>query len=200
MKNNMPPGLLLALVSISFSVSAHQIKIPMTYEAMPKASFDKVVKASQAGTEACAFTILPTLDKRQNKVTIAFNGDNLEATEVSLWLNTAMQHFTTHTQQASAKAKLQVQPTLTRLYTYHESMNIHGVVSVKLDYVLNDQLVESKQYRGFYAKTNWAGANGEYVTALNDAINNLMPKVVQDLPRVCQAVSSAPAKEISSNT
>ncbi len=178
--------LLIALYSAGIATAqAKQINLPMVYEPIAKAKQGKLLQ-TVSGTGSCTFTVLPPEDKRQNTQTIGFNGANLTALKVTDWLETALSTVVGASKQPSKQHLIELAPKLTRLYTYHESMNILGVTSVTIDFKANGRVVDTRQYRGFYAKTNWAGADGEYVTALNDAVNNLLPKLASELPEICK--------------
>ena len=183
--------LFVLAVAAAGAADAKQVQLPMIYEPMAKLKLSKLLEKSLADNAACSFQVLPAQDIRPNKLSIGFNGANLDAQKVTDWLYTAMVALFDHTKRDQAKLQVTVEPKLTRLYTYHESMNILGVTSVILEFKVNGSLVETRQYRGFYAKTNWAAANGEYVTALNDAMNNMLPKIVNELTAVCQTIEKS---------
>ncbi len=183
--------LFVLAVAAAGAADAKQVQLPMIYEPMAKLKLSKLLEKSLADNAACSFQVLPAQDIRPNKLSIGFNGANLDAQKVTDWLYTAMVALFDHTKRDQAKLQVTVEPKLTRLYTYHESMNILGVTSVILEFKVNGSLVETRQYRGFYAKTNWAAANGEYVTALNDAMNNMLPKIVNELTAVCQTIQKS---------
>lgn len=174
----------LLLCAASGALHAKTIDLPMTYDTMPSKTSKTI--ASQLSAVSCAFEILPVTDQRHNKTTIGFNGDNLRAVQVSPWLQQSLQAVFQYTVKDSTTARIQVQPVLKRLYTYHESMNILGVTSLTVDYSVKGQPLDSRQYRGFYAKANMMGADGEYVTTLNDSIHDLLPRLAADLPKLCQ--------------
>lgn len=183
--------LMLSAVTLSGVAHAKQVQLPMVYEPMTTPKLTKVLQNGLPDTAACSFAVEQAEDLRPNKLSIGFNGSNLQAQKVTDWLHSAMVPFFDHAKREKAALQIAVQPKLTRLYTYHESMNILGVTSVKLDFKVKGEVVTSRHYRGFYAKTNWAAANGEYVTALNDAVNNMMPKVVQDLTQLCAHIAKS---------
>lgn len=178
--------LLIALYSAGIATAqAKQINLPMVYEPIAKAKQGKLLQ-TVSGTGSCTFAVLPPEDQRQNTQTIGYNGANLTALKVNDWLQTALTTVVGQSNNPSAQNQIELAPKLTRLYTYHESMNILGVTSVTIDFKANGRVVDTRQYRGFYAKTNWAGADGEYVTALNDAVNNMLPKLASELPEICK--------------
>ncbi len=188
MQNNQAIVLLLAGLAFAGGVEAKQVSLQMKYEPVSKTIIDKLLAQGTPDKAQCSFQVQSAEDLRQNKITIGFNGDNLLAQNVDVWLQNAASAYLDPLKSEQAASQITVHPKLTRLYTYNESMNILGVSSVIFDFKVNGQIVATRQYRGFYAKMNFAGADGEYVTTLNDSINNLMPKVLVDAKNVCKSI------------
>ena len=86
--------------------------------------------------------------------------------------------------EASAQ-KVSVEPYVTRLYYYDQSMNIHGVMALRVNYVVDGSVVLTERYRGHSAKANWANGIGEYHTSANLSIGEAMKVLTNNLPRVC---------------
>lgn len=189
MQNNKAIFLLVSGLAMAGGVEAKQVSLPMNYEPVSKTIIDKLLAQGTPDKALCSFQVQPIEDLRQNKISIGFNGSNLKGENVDAWLKNAVAAYIDPIKSEQAKFQITVHPKLTRLYTYHESMNILGVTSVIFDFKVNGQTLTTQQYRGFYAKMNFAAANGEYVTALNESINNLMPKVLLDMKNVCKTVA-----------
>jgi hypothetical protein len=102
------------------------------------------------------------------------------------WLETMRtEELVNKTSAWKGTRQLQIKPSLTRLYSYAESMNIHGVISLNVEYWLDDQLVDTKYYRGVGSKANMMNALGEYATALNYAVHEMAPQVIEDAKQLC---------------
>lgn len=183
----------LALVAamVALPVAAKVINVPFQYEAMSKAQLDKLKKNGVPSSSNCAFTVSGMVDARQNTQSFAFNGSNLQATGVDSWFLAATKAHLGYAEKADSKINIEVKPTLVRMYSYPESMNINAVLAVQVDFSVNGMPLETRKYRGFDSKSNWANGDSEYFTALNNAVNNLLPKVSADLASVCALASKS---------
>jgi hypothetical protein len=179
-------GLFFAFVIASGQSVAAIKSMPISFDAPSAANLKKLQKTALAEDAMCSFTVADISDQRQNKQTIGFS---LNASGVDSWLGDATKAYMANTVRPNATIQVQALPRLIRLYTYPESMNILGVSALVVDYVVDGKVVRSRQYRGFTAKTNWANGDGEYLTALNESLNDLMPKWHADLKSQCDSIS-----------
>lgn len=175
---------ILASVVASASFAA-VTDVEMEFQPLSKKKQAKMAKKPSVEGN-CSFVVNDFKDERQNKQTISY-GHN--ATGVVAWLNEATNYYTKGLDNSDADVNILVQPTLVRLYSYPESMNINGVTAIVVTYLVDGNEIDTRYYRGFYGKTNWANGDGEYVTALNDSIHNLMPKLVSDFSNVCSVAA-----------
>lgn len=180
---------LLMFSSLSFySISAPKT-LTIKYEPISEKAKSKLSKSSVSKMVSCSFESDDIADNRQNKQTVAnMWSDSLNIDGVNQWLEEARSTFLSNIAIDNARVNVTISPKLTRLYSYPESMNILGVSALVVDYVVDGHVVDTRHYRGFYAKTNWAGGNGEYLTALNLSINDLMGKMYSDLNSVCSEI------------
>ena len=139
-----------------------------------------------AGTN-CEFKIEPIADHRNNKVTIgaAFKKP-LQAKEVDQWLaNLSGDLQSIASKSNSVGNSVILKPRMTKLYTYHHGMNIHGVIAVDVDFIKNGVKVGNEYYRALSTKLNWNGAVSEYIETTNRAAYMLTEQIVNDLPNRC---------------
>ena len=139
----------------------------------------------------CEFLAENFLDSRANKETIGTNFSvPLRAQKVDEWLENLSTDFRKKVQSKSSAPtqKVTIKPEMVRLYAYAQGMNLLGVIAVKVNYEQAGNVIATKYYRGFAAKANWANGIGEYNTAVNKATENLLPKIINDLPMVCGGV------------
>ena len=61
------------------------------------------------------------------------------------------------------------------------------MLTMKVKYATAGGGVHEKTYRAYGDKTNMWGAEGEYVTALNYGMSNLLPALARDLKLLCDA-------------
>ena len=181
--------LTLPLIAMCDTALAASASVPMKYEAAESASEKRILLALKMVPRECQVEIADFSDNRHNKKTISnFFGKSLIGDGVDAWLGAAKSEYLNDIKTEYSNLVLEAKPKLHRLYAYPESMNINGVVAIEIDYFVNGEFHESKHYRGFYGKTNWANGNGEYVTALNLALNHSMVKITEDLGKVCRSV------------
>ena len=179
MRKSLITSIIAGTLSMSAAHAAEK-NMEMAYEAPPLSQKKAIAKVIEALPAECAFTTAAALDLRQNKQTIAIQfGQSLIGDNVTSWLDSAVSQNLPNQQSSSSATNVKIVPKLRRLYSYPESMNILGVTALELDYMVGEKVALTKHYRGFYAKTNWAGGDGEFISALNLAINNSMPKNCQ---------------------
>lgn len=194
------------LIIFSFS-TAHAAKAPqkaveLEYEAASaprKTTKTKKVKKKQTKQEAvqqmpaptdnfaCNVQVNDIVDARKNKVTLGTNGiEPLLPTGLDQWLlDIKKAELVEKTKNWTGARNVQVTPSLTKLYGYAENMNIHGVFSVTVDIAI-DGKTTTKKYRGMVSKANMVNGYGEYATALNYAVHEVMPRLVEDLKAACK--------------
>lgn len=153
-------------------------------------SFASSVKTLNDLATSCGYQVQDIADARQNKETVSWT---VSATGVDSWLSTVKESIAKAPTEAKGGTEIKVLPKLTRLYAYNESMNINGVTAFMVDFEVNGQVVDTRHYRGFYSKTNWANGDKEFLTAINYATHDLVIKLVNDLENVCQSVANNPA-------
>ena len=173
------------------SVTAAETKVVLEYDA-PTLKAKKALDTTLAKIPAaCAFDTAPTVDLRQNKMTVADKlNKSLIGEGATAWIDAAMQQNLPIKKAQTATTTVTIVPKLHRVYSYPESMNIQGVTALELDYVVDGKVVMSKHYRGFYSKANMVSGDGEYVTTLNNALNETIPKIAADLPKVCSTLTA----------
>lgn len=145
----------------------------------------KIVRDSR-----CNFVLGGFLDIRQNKETIGTNFSKaLLVDNIDSWFKDASQELLIKKFKNSPdKDKTIVLiPKISRLYSYAQSLNIHGVVALKLDVVVEDKIVDTRRYRGLGSTINWNNGSHEYVDAVDASISKALPKVVADLHSICES-------------
>ena len=140
----------------------------------------------------CMLNVLPAIDGRLNKDTLGVNQANpLISGDAAAWATSGLQNLTEFgfkiqkTGAAGDQARITLSPKIIRAYTWQVGLKLFGTVVIKMDYTRPDGKVESKTYRASGDKTNMWGADAEYVTTLNYALNNLLGKVAVDLNKQC---------------
>lgn len=197
-----------ALLLIIFSISTvHAAKVPqktveLEYEAAAtprKTTKTKKVKRRTPKAEvvspattpvnnfACNVDVSDIVDARKNKVTLGTNGlEPLLPSSLDQWLvDIKKAELVDKTKGWSGEKNIKVTPSLTKLYAYAENMNLHGVFSISVDISVNGETT-TKKYRGMGSKANMVNGYGEYATALNYAVQEVMPRVIQDLKAACK--------------
>lgn len=144
--------------------------------------------ASMAVSPSCQVVVSDLQDKRQNTVTLGSNGaEPLYPEGLVAWLLAVKEkELVGKTSKWSGSKQVEVIPSLTKLYAYAENMNIHGVMSLSIDYVV-DGKVTTKKYRGMGSKINMMNGYGEYATALNYAVHELSPRIIADVKSFCES-------------
>jgi hypothetical protein len=187
MKFNLYVGA-LALSSTSFIANAGLTKLEIEFDALSNKASTKI---NMAQPSDCSFNMLELSDDRQNKETVAFAfPDSIAISNIEEYLEKVKETSNGFTIDENAQYKVDVNARLIRMYTYPESMNILGITAIVADFMVNGEIVKSRQYRGFYAKTNWAGGKGEYLTAINDSAQELIKSYTLDLTNICNDISS----------
>jgi hypothetical protein len=185
--------ILISYFCISVTAFAFQKTLPIQYENASTTTLKRIAKYGFSENSVCSFNFEAFLDNRQNKQTVAFSGKSIIASGVDAWLSDAQHAFFSNTTRDSATYQITAVPSLTRMYSYPESMNILAITAMKVDFLIDGERVDTRRYRGFFAKTNWANGDGEYLTALNEAVNDMLPKLVTDLNNVCKKVTATQA-------
>jgi hypothetical protein len=176
----------LALSSTSFIANAGLTTLEIEFDSLSDKTSTKINKAQPSD---CSFNMLELSDDRQNKETVAFAfPDSLAISNIEEYLTKVKETSNRFTLDENAQHKIDVNARLIRMYTYPESMNILGVTAIIADFMINGEVVKSRQYRGFYAKTNWAGGKGEYLTAINDSAQELIKSYTLDLTNICKDI------------
>ncbi len=142
----------------------------------------------------CNYLLSDISDKRQNKETIGARFSYpLVVNGVEQWLDKAQQDFNKKALQEEIKAakSITLRPSLTRLYSYAESMNLHGVSALSVDFLEGERLIETRKYRGNGAVVNWANGVSEYHDVVNLSLHYALSAVKKDLSSVCQGASKS---------
>lgn len=196
----------LLLIIFSFS-TAHAAKVQqktveLEYEAASaprKTSKTKKVKKRTAKAEAvspaaapvdrfaCNVDVSDIVDARKNKVTLGTNGfEPLLPSGLDQWLvDIKKAELVDKTKGWAGEKNIKVTPSMTKLYAYAENMNLHGVFSLSVDISVNGETT-TKKYRGMGSKANMVNGYGEYATALNYAVQEVMPRLIEDLKAACK--------------
>lgn len=190
MKKIILASLVLSLGAAHFAATATaatQKLVPLEYKTKVSRTTQKSVQQAPALSYVCQVEVSPFSDQRNNKVTLGASwSEPLLPQGLDSWLETVRaKELVNKTSSWTGDRKLLVKPSVTRLYSYAESMNIHGVIALKVEYWLDGELVETKSYRGMGSKANMVGALGEYATALNYAVHEVAPDVLADMKKYC---------------
>lgn len=199
MKKIMLAGVVASLALISVGAMAaveSQKRVPLEYESkVLKTTKKTTTKKSKSSAKQpvaapayeCKVDVAPVADERNNKVTLGASWNApLLPDGLDTWLNTVREkELVNKTSTWSGDKQLLIKPSVTRLYSYAESMNIHGVIALKVEYWLDNKLVQTKSYRGMGSKANMMNALGEYATALNYAVHEMAPEVLADVKNYC---------------
>ena len=135
----------------------------------------------------CKVDVESFLDLRANQQTLGatFNKP-LISNDVSNWLETIRNdELIAKTKNWVGTKNLILKPQLKKLYSYAESMNIHGVVSMEIEFWIDGKQVKSIYYRGMGSKMNAWNALYEYGIALNYGVHEIAPKILADIKSTC---------------
>lgn len=199
MKKIILAGLVTSLVLMSVGTIAaveNQKPVPLEYKSkVVKTTKKTTTKKSRSTAKQqvvvpayeCKVDVAPVVDERNNKVTLGASwSDPLLPEGLDTWLNTVREkELVNKTRTWNGDKQLLIKPSVTRLYSYAESMNIHGVIALKVEYWLDNKLVQTRSYRGMGSKANMMNALGEYATALNYAVHEVAPEVLADVKNYC---------------
>lgn len=186
-------ALLLGNPAIADTASASESgdKVEMKYDA---AASEAGAKPFRAGT--CKLHIVPTVDARQNKVTIGQSiRGALLAGDIGPWMTEGLGHLRDFGYTVSAGRAgdvtaptdgVTIRTSVTRAYTWQIGLKIFSMVAVKAEFLDHNGVLQQKYYRAHGDKTNMWGAKDEYVTTLNYGLNNLLPFVARDLQSLCK--------------
>lgn len=199
MKKIILAGLVVSLGLVpvaSMAAVENQKLVPLEYTSkVVKTTKKTVTRKSRSAAKQqvvipayeCKVDVAPVADERNNKVTLgaSWSGPLLPG-GLDTWLNTVREkELVNKTHTWSGDKQLLIKPSVTRLYSYAESMNIHGVIALKVEYWLDNKLVQTKSYRGMGSKANMMNALGEYATALNYAVHEIAPDMLADVKNYC---------------
>jgi hypothetical protein len=183
------------------ATTATQKTVELEYEtaSTPKKAKTKKVKKKKTQAEAapqtapassavaCNVHFDDITDARKNKLTIGTNGAGpLLPSGVEQWLQDIKEaELVGKTKSWTGSKEVHVKPALTKLYAYAENMNLHGVFSMSVDISIGGETT-TRRYRGMGSKANMVNGYGEYATALNYAVQEVMPRLIDDLKSVCK--------------
>ncbi len=172
------------LVPLEYKAAAHKAK---KVQSTSKKATKGAVTAKPAFNSACQVSVAPFADGRNNKLTLGASwAQPLLPNGLTQWLDDVRTlELINKTKSWQGEKQLQVKPRLLRLYSYNESMNIHGVIALSVEYWLDGKLVAEKKYRGMGSKANWANGLDEYATSLNYAVHEVVPTMMQDMKMLC---------------
>lgn len=189
----------MLVISPTFAATPAQKLVPLEYEKKiakkqkqtTSKSSKKAASAKSAVTSAvydCRVQVAAISDSRNNKVTLGSTwAEPLLPQGLDAWLDAVRtQELVNPTSSWNGSRQLEIKLSLNRLYSYAESMNIHGVVSLNVEYWLDNKLVDTQYYRGVGSKANMMNALGEYATALNYAVHEVAPEVIEDAKQLCE--------------
>jgi len=140
--------------------------------------------------KTCSFRVSNFEDNRQNKATIGTNFRSaLLIDDVKPWLNDASEHILKKKLETNdvASRMITVEPKLTRLYSYAQNMNIHGVSALHVDFKENGAIVDSRHYRSLGSTVNWNNGSHEYLDAVETSLEQVYSKLLYDLANFCNA-------------
>jgi hypothetical protein len=177
-----------AAIAVTASASESGDKVEMKYDA---AASEVGAKPFRAGT--CTLHIVPTVDARQNKVTIgqSMRGALLTG-DIGPWMTEGLRDFGYVVSVArvgdatTAADGVTIRTSVTRAYTWQIGLKIFSMVAVKAEFLDHNGVLQQKYYRAHGDKTNMWDAKDEYVTTLNYGLNNLLPFVARDLQSLCK--------------
>jgi len=181
-------ALMFAALAARSALAAEGERQPLSMTYDPVAADIRPVPVAHA----CMLKVLPVADERLNKDTLGVNLTNpLISGDAAGWATAGLQNLSDFgfriekTGTTDGQARITLAPKIIRAYTWQVGMKLFGTVVIKMDYARPDGKIESKTYRASGDKTNMWGADAEYVTTLNYALNNLLRKVAVDLDKQC---------------
>ncbi len=135
----------------------------------------------------CKVSIEPFVDSRINQQTLGASWSKpLITNDVPNWLESIRNDdLIAKTKNWSGAKSIVLKPKLKKLYSYAESMNIHGVISLEIEYWIDGKLDKTNYYRGMGSKANMMNALNEYGVALNYGVHEIVPRVITDTKVFC---------------
>jgi hypothetical protein len=175
------------LLVVTFPVGAYEAdRVAMNYE--PE-SVD-TVPAPLAG--ACSVAIAQAADIRPNKESIGHEFKPILSGDPVPWVGTALEDLKRYGFSVQRMDTLKpvagtivVRPELYRTYVWHGQLRINGMVAMNVEFITPSGKHVTRKYRASGSKNNWAAATGEYMTALNYAMNNAVAKLAGDMVKLC---------------
>ncbi len=165
---------------------------PKKTKKKPKANALKKIKAERAllteVSQSCSFSMDNITDQRQNKDTIGHKWSApLRVSGVDAWINAIKKEafIDKLVEPANNVTNIQLKPALTRLYSYAQNMNLHGISALKIDIFVDQKLAETRRYRGLGSRVNWVNGAGEYHAVVGASVRDNLASLIQDLPNIC---------------
>lgn len=159
-----------------------------------KKSTTEVASASieqPSAAASCQVQFEDFQDQRPNKESVGTNfAKSLTPVGIDAWLKDAGADLWIGKVKTAGNKTLVLKPKLDRLYTYAQSMNLHGVMAITVDFEIDGKVLESRKYRGLGSTTNAWNAEHEYYDSLSYAAHEAMPKVLKDISTVCAKIKS----------
>ena len=195
-------AILIAFFSSSYCLAATKVEnkkiVELKYEVKKNKPKQKASSSNQQQRKAkaasqptvqytCKVSIDSFVDARANKQTLGSTWNSpLIPNDVSTWLESIRtDDLLAKTKSWNGSKNLVLKPKVKKLYSYAESMNIHGVVSMDVEYWLDGKLEKTAYYRGMGSKANMMNALNEYGVALNYGMHEVVPKIIADAKSFC---------------
>ncbi len=186
----------LALVSSPNIIAKKKRNVPLKllFEPMKVKKYNNKIPTKTGKSrknksrQSCNFKIIGFEDRRQNKKTIGVNlGKPLLIDDVRPWLNDASEQILKRNLETDdvANRLILVEPKLTRLYSYAQNMNIHGVSALHVDFRENGSIIDSRHYRSLGSTINWNNGSHEYLDAVESSLKQVYWELLYDLTNFC---------------
>lgn len=138
---------------------------------------------------ACTINIMQISDQRFTKDGVGVDSpiptDSPQAWIASSLDSLSSYGFTVKHSATPLPSAINLNVNLIRAYTWLGNMRINGMVAIDVTAPSMPNAGVEK-FRAAGSKSNMMGANSEYVTALNYAVNNMVGKMAPALQKHCQ--------------
>lgn len=189
----------LAALALLFSLSGayaaenkDQATMPLVYNA------DALDAKPVWFPKACMLNIVSVSDRRRNTENVSV--DHALATDPpSAWIRSGLDGLKVYGFKVQHSDKpvpeaINLDLGVTRAYAWESHMRINGTVAMDVGITPPGGERRVQKFRASGSKTNMVGADSEYLTALNYALNNLLRKMAFEMNAVCVVGSGVVAK------
>jgi hypothetical protein len=179
-------GLVLSLIGC---VNTEPLALHLPYGSVTTSRVDQTEK-----NRSCRIVIAAVRDERPNRETLGYFGTRpLVAEHVTEWIQSRLGTLSRdgYTLQSAPGDFMPTTSYLTgevgvrRIYARTLTMTFEAVVTIAGRFRGGEDGMTERQYRGSSTKVNWMGGNWEIIGILNEALDDALSQMGEDLKMLC---------------